>query len=90
MKTIVKIHKENTVFSHNVESVKEFRVRNITGEKEMKVEVKIGEFMNKPTISIYEVKNDKVEDKPIVSFGIKKAQAILAAIEDIKKFVMDN
>lgn len=56
----------------------------------MKVEVKLGEFMNKPTIAIYEVKNDKVEDKPIVSFGIKKAQAILAAIEEIKKFVRDN
>lgn len=38
----------------------------------MKVEVKLGEFMNKPTIAIYEIKNDKVEDKPIVSFGIKK------------------
>lgn len=48
-------------------------------------------FGKHPTMSIYEG-DDKsppltIEDKPIVSFGLKKAEAIIACIDRIKKFV---
>ncbi len=43
-----------------------------------------GEFKGNKTISIFN------GEKRIVSFGLKKAKAILANIEDIKKFVNAN
>lgn len=46
--------------------------------------VETGEFKGNKTISIMK------DDKRVVSFGIKKAQAILANVEEIKKFIKDN
>lgn len=40
------------------------------------------------TISIFKVEDEA--EKRVVSFGIKKAQAIVAQMEEIKKFVEDN
>jgi len=40
------------------------------------------------TISIFKVENET--EKRVVSFGIKKARAILAQMEEIKKFVEEN
>lgn len=43
-----------------------------------------GEFKGKKTISIMK------EEKRVVTFGIKKAEAIISNIEAIKKFVEEN
>ena len=40
------------------------------------------------TISIFKVEDDS--EKRVISFGLKKAQAIVAQYEEIKKFVEDN
>lgn len=53
----------------------------------MQVIIKIGEFAGKPFLAIHEVKDGKESEKAIVSFGLKKAQAILVALDEIKKFV---
>lgn len=55
--------------------------------KPLEVVTKIGEFLGKPTIAIHEVKNGVVEEKHIINFGTKKAEAILAAIDDIREFL---
>ena len=47
-----------------------------------------GEFKGNKTISIF--KTDGDTEKRVISFGIKKAQAILANFEEIKKFVEAN
>jgi len=45
-------------------------------------------FSKFPVLSIHPInKDDVVADKPIISFGLKKAEAILEQIESIKKFV---
>lgn len=43
-----------------------------------------GQFKGNPTITINE------GEKRVTSFGLKKAKAILASMEDIKKFVESN
>lgn len=53
----------------------------------MKVIVKLGEFAGKPMIYIYE---EGKEEKAVIQFGTKKAEAILKAMEEIKKFVEVN
>lgn len=54
----------------------------------LKTEVEIGEYKGSPTITIWELdKNGERPKFPLVSFGAKKAEAILTHIEDIKKFV---
>ena len=50
----------------------------------MKTVTKLGEFAGKPMIYIYE---EGKEEKAVVQFGLKKAEAILASVEEIKKFV---
>jgi len=55
-------------------------------EKKMEVVTKIGEFQGKPFLAIHEVKDGKTSERPVVSFGIKKAKAILASWDAIKKF----
>ena len=47
-----------------------------------------GEFKGNKTISI--MRNTEDGDKRVISFGIKKAQAILSQYEEIKKFVEEN
>jgi len=48
----------------------------------------VGEFKGNKIIQIW----DDVDcgDYPVVSFGVKKAKAILDCIDDIKKFVSDH
>lgn len=46
--------------------------------------VETGDFKGSKTISITK------EEKRVISFGVKKAQAILDNIEAIKKFVEEN
>lgn len=53
----------------------------------MQIVTKIGEYTGKPFLATHEVKDGKESEKAIVSFGLKKAQAILAALDEIKKFV---
>lgn len=54
----------------------------------MKTVTETEEYYGKPLLKIYEV-NDKDEksEKPIISFGTKKAKAILVSVEEIKKFL---
>ena len=43
--------------------------------------------------SVYEVNEEGEkgnEDKPVVSFGLKKAKAVLENIEELEKFVEEN
>ncbi len=61
----------------------------------MKTQVFKNSFGKHELFSVYEVKDggEKVggEDaKPIVSFGIKKAKAILDNLEELKEFVKEN
>lgn len=44
----------------------------------------VGEYKGNPTISLM------FGDKRIMSFGLKKAAAIVACFDAIKKFVEDN
>jgi hypothetical protein len=46
--------------------------------------VEVGEFKGNKTISLNK------EEKRVISFGVGKAKAILACIDDIKKFVAEN
>lgn len=52
-------------------------------------ETQISQYGKHPILNIKE-KDSKEDDKPIISFGLKKAQAILASIDSIKKFVDSN
>jgi len=55
-------------------------------ENKIETVVKISEFAGKPFMSIHEIKEGREQIRPIISFGIKKAKAILASLEAIKKF----
>ena len=54
---------------------------------EMETKCKISEFAGKPFIALYEIKDGKESERAVVQFGIKKAKAILASLEEIKRFV---
>lgn len=56
-------------------------------KSKLEVVAEIGSFMNKPTLAIHTVKDGKKSERPVISFGIAKAKAILAAMDEIKKFV---
>lgn len=49
--------------------------------------VKLGEFAGKPFLAIHEIKNGEISERPVISFGLKKAKAVIAAIAEIEKFV---
>ena len=62
-----------------------------------KFKTKTGDFVDDrgkihPTISIYEFGEDGFQkyNKATICIGIKKARALLACIDDLKKFVEDN
>lgn len=56
-----------------------------------KTEVRTTTFANKPLIQIKEFDCDGEEvEKSLIQFGIKKAEAVIKHIEEIKKFVADN
>jgi hypothetical protein len=56
----------------------------------MKTVIKKDVYNGYPFISIHEIKDDKELEKPIVSFGLKKARAILQNIDEINDFVDAN
>lgn len=44
-----------------------------------------------PTFKIFETEDSvKVSKYPLVSFGLKKAKAIIAALPEIEKFIKEN
>ena len=60
----------------------------------MEIKTVKNEYHGKPFISLFEKVSDEGDiemyvGKPVISFGVKKAKAILAAIEDIKQFVRE-
>lgn len=55
-------------------------------KEELVTEAAISDYKGSPVLSIYEVKDGKVQPYPF-SFGKKKAAMILKHIEEIKKFV---
>lgn len=56
-------------------------------ENKIKTVTKIGSFNGKPFLAIHVVKEGKESERAIVSFGIAKAKAILASLDEINKFV---
>lgn len=60
--------------------------RQVKEKKEMKTNTESSTFANKPILVI----TVEGESKAIISFGLKKAKAILASVEEIKKFVEEN
>ena len=50
------------------------------------------EFKGQPLFSIFEVDEDgeKCYEKPIVSFGIKKAQHLIVHLKELEGFVLEN
>lgn len=59
-------------------------------ENKITTVTEIDTFMNKPILVIYEVVDGKKAEKNTIQFGAKKAKAILASIEAIKKFVEES
>ena len=55
----------------------------------MKTKTVTSVFGKHPIIEIYEDPK-KEDDKCVIQFGLKKAEAILASIDEIKKFVEEN
>lgn len=54
---------------------------------ETKTEVEVGEYKGSPTITIHELDNEgKRKQYPLISFGKKKAQAIVKYIKEIEDF----
>lgn len=54
----------------------------------MNIKVKELEFKNKPVLALYDEDGSEKQKKyPIMTIGIKKAKAIVAGFEHIKKFV---
>lgn len=54
----------------------------------MITKTEVQEFLGKPMIAIYEAKeNGTHSERAIIQFGAKKAQAILASIDGIRKFL---
>jgi len=51
-------------------------------------------YINKPLFSIFDVdaEGEKTDPKgrPVVSFGIKKAQHVIAHLEELKEYVIEN
>lgn len=55
--------------------------------KVAKYNVETGEYKGSPTLTIWEVGTDGVLNKfPVITFGKKKAKAIIAVIDIIKNF----
>jgi hypothetical protein len=58
-----------------------------SNQKEIKIEVEVGEFKKSPVISFHEL-DDKGERKPYpFTIGIKKAKIILANLKAVEEFV---
>ena len=56
-----------------------------------KTKINITKFAGKPLLQIKEFDKEGNEiEKSVIQFGVKKAEAILLHIEDIKKFIEEN
>jgi len=56
-----------------------------------KTHVEVGDYKGSPVFKIYEIRDDGAKrDVPTISFGVRKAEHILANIEALKKFVNEN
>ena len=56
-------------------------------KKELKTQIVIGDFRGSPTIAIYELNDEgKTKEHAIITFGKKKAQAIIKHIKEIEEF----
>lgn len=55
-----------------------------------KTVIEKGEYLGKPIVSIFPVIDGQVVRKPIISFGKKKAEAILNHVEEIKNFLNEG
>ena len=63
----------------------------MTKSNEPKTIIERGEYMNKPTLTIYPLdENGNAIRKQLLGFGKKKAQAIIEHIEEIKKFAEEK
>ena len=50
------------------------------------------EYRGSQFIKIFEIddKGEKKSEKPVISFGLKKAKVIVESLEEIKQFIKDN
>ena len=57
----------------------------------MKVEIKRSTYRGRPIIQLFDKDSSpEYQNYPILSVGVRKATAILAVVDEIKKFVKDN
>lgn len=68
-----------------VMNLKEYKVK--MPKREENVCSKIHFFRGKPILTLYSRKKNGEEGSRIVSFGVKKAAAILQAVDNINRFV---
>lgn len=58
---------------------------------EPKTVIERGEYLGKPTLTIYPLdENGNAIKKQLIGFGKKKAQAIIEHLEEIKKFAEEK
>lgn len=58
--------------------------------KPVKLVVETGEYKGSPTLTIWEIMSDGSKAQyPVISFGKKKAKAIVSVIEQVKEFATD-
>lgn len=54
----------------------------------MKTQAEISKFGKHPILEIYEIDEDGIKsEKPVIQFGLKKAEAILSQVEAVKNFL---
>lgn len=66
-------------------SKSEMRRLEVQTKKELKTEVEVGEYKGFPTFTIWEL-GDRGEKKNLISFGKKKAQALIKYMNEISDF----
>lgn len=59
----------------------------MSDKKEIKTEVEIGEYKGSPVLTIHELDEQGQRTKyPLISFGKRKAKAIIKHIQDLEDF----
>lgn len=54
----------------------------------MKIKIKETTYRGRPVISLYDLEcNEEYKEYPIITLGVRKAKAILAAKDEISNFV---
>lgn len=62
----------------------------MSDKKVVKLTTEIGEYKGSPTLTVWEVLSDGSRPQyPVISFGKKKAKAIISVIEQVKEFATD-